>query len=160
MNHKVFVSVAIALLTLSQPLTLAAQGQTSTREWSAVQALQPGVELAVRMKSGETVKGKLIDVSDAVLSIDHKNRPTDLERSLIQQVHRVEGKSRGKSALKGLVIGGTAGLGGGLIIYLPGRDDIVGWIVPALAVIGAGVGAALGAVFGKGRKQILVYESN
>jgi hypothetical protein len=112
------------------------------------------------MKSGETVKGKLIDVSDTVLSIDRKNRTTYLERSRIQQVHRVEGKSRGKSALKGLVIGGTAGLGGGLIFYLPASDDVVGWVVPAFAVIGAGVGTALGTAFGKGRKQILVYETN
>lgn len=55
--------------------------------------------------------------------------------------------------------GGTAGLGLGLGVYLPDQNDIVGAVVPGLAIIGAGIGAVIGVATGRGRTKVLIYEA-
>ena len=61
------VKLATLILTLVTALghspVAAAQDVTVDRDWAAVIAQPPGTRLRVKMKTGETVKGKISSVS-------------------------------------------------------------------------------------------------
>ncbi len=140
-------------------MAIRAQTTTGQGDWSAVQALERGSEVVINTKQGEKMKGRLESVTDASLRLYRKRKATDVGRDDVKSVHLLKGKPRGKSALKGAAIGGVTGLGIGLALVLPPRSDIVGWVAPIFAAIGAGIGAFIGLLTGGGQKQILIYEA-
>jgi hypothetical protein len=60
--------------------------------------------------------------------------------------------------LIGTGIGAGAGMGLGIAAYSQG--DFIGAVIPLFAVIGAGVGAAIGAVFGGRGKRVLMLRAD
>jgi hypothetical protein len=53
-----------------------------------------------------------------------------------------------------------AGIGTGIGVAFFAQGDTSGWVMPIFGVLAAGLGAAVGAVFGGGRKRVLIYEDN
>jgi hypothetical protein len=149
------LSLVLVTLLAQVPVTLAQE--PATREWSAVQALSSGDELVIETRNGETVKGRLNSVSDAQLSLSHKNNNTNIDRNNIRRIYRLGGTSRGKSALIGAGIGGGVGTAAGVAVYSQG--DFIGAVIPLFGAIGAGIGAAIGAAFGGKRERVLIYEA-
>ncbi|MCI0659959.1 MAG: hypothetical protein L0220_02690 [Acidobacteria bacterium] len=158
---KRILALFIALVFLAQTSVARIQDKSqATGDWTIVELLKKGEKLSVELKSGKNVNGKLASVSQTGLSISEGGKTTDLNRNDVSRIYQLVGRTRGKSALRGAAIGGAIGLGSGLSIYLPARDDLVGWIAPAFGVIGAGIGAGVGAVFSGAQKRILIYQSN
>jgi hypothetical protein len=159
MLKRILTSI-IALVFLTQ--TPLAQNQMTSKgsgDWAIVELLKDGEKLSVELKSGKSVKGKLASVSQTDLLISEGRKTTSLSRDDVSRVYQIVGRTRGKSALRGAGIGGAIGVGSGLIIYLPARDDNVGAIVPFLGLIGAGIGTGVGLAFGGGQRLVLIYQA-
>ena len=153
-----FQKVALILI-LAASQTLVAQAASQQPDgWNVVRAIPVGEQLLVELKDGKQNKGKLSAVSETELTLLKGSQSTTLNHANIRRIFRLVGKTRGQSTLKGAGIGAATGAGIGLVIYLPARDDIVGLIVPGFGAIGAGIGAAIGAIGGSGQKKVLVYE--
>lgn len=151
------VAFVVTVLVSSSGVQPAFAGQSADPDsWSRVQAVRVGREVTIEMKSGSTIKGKLTSVSNDTLELSSKRVVSTFNRKDVKRVF-TGGRGRAKGAMIGTLVGAGIGTGIGLLLYLPVKSDIVGWVVPALAVIGAGIGAAMGTLFGS-RKRTLVYE--
>jgi hypothetical protein len=131
-------------------------------DWGCVQCLTAGEKVELRMKSGRKLDGTVLAASDTTLTLTRRDKTEDFSNKDIQRIYRMEGRSYARTIYLGAGVGAGIGAGIGLTLYLPHSDDIVGWIVPVLALIGAGIGALAGAIAGAingGRKRVLVYES-
>jgi hypothetical protein len=125
-------------------------------DWSSVQAITPGEEIAVRLKDGDRLTGRFASATDQNISFTHDGHKVSLTRESVRNVKVSRGKNRLKGALVGAGAGGGLGTAGGG--YLVAR----GFNVPALvgsSIVGAGVGAAVGAALGLGTNYETVYES-
>jgi hypothetical protein len=150
----------LLVLTLFVTQLPAVFGQQSSNNWSAVQQLKTNTKLIVKQKSGGEVKGLMIEATDTTLTIDRKGKPVSIARADVQQVYVSEGKAeKGKWAAIGSGIGAGTGAGIGAIKYSPDSDDSEIYIVGGL-LIGVGVGAVSGLLFGQSRrKRELVYSA-
>ncbi len=156
------VSIALIASLLLSTMTLTAQ--TMNSDWSRLSALESGSKLVVKLKNGETVKGKLSGVSETALSLSVKDKPVELMREDVFTVHQTTEKSAKKATLIGLGVGagagalvGKAGTGGDSGFDFEKLDHAV---TAGLAVLGAGAGAGIGYLVGRsGRKQVLIYQA-
>lgn len=153
----------ILVTSLLWPSATLAQGTApSTRDWSAIRAMEPGNKLVVKLKSGKSINGKMSSVSDTALSLSVSGNLTEISRTDIQKVYRVTGKSGTKATLIGLgvgagagaAIGAAAGDSGGFVFIKKSEA------AAALSIVGAGVGALSGFLISKGgHKRVLVYDA-
>lgn len=150
----IFVSVQPAALAQALP-------EASFGSWENVRALPEGDELSVDLKDGSTVKGKLVSTSDTKLRLTRKKKETEIDRADVRRVHRVSGKSKGKSTLIGFGVGAGAGTAIGGVISARGEHESGEAHVPVVlfGVAGAGLGALTGFLLGLGKKRVLVYEA-
>lgn len=162
-KSKLTISLVLLTAILLAPNTLAAQELrgSATGEWSNLNTVAGGSKLAVKLKSGKTVNGKLSSVSDSALSLTVKEKPVELKREDVQSVYVVTKKSATKATLIGMGIGAGAGLGIGLA---GSKDDdfanLDRNITYGLTVLGAVAGGIAGFVIGKsGGKRVLIYEA-
>ncbi len=158
-----FVTIVLLTSLLLSTVTAAAQGPTN--DWSKVTALAGGSNLAVKLKSGKTIKGTLSSATDSALSLTVKNAPVEIKRDEVRTVHEVSKKSSGaKGALIGTGVGAGAGAAAGAISDSNSNDGfekLDSAATAGLAVAGAGVGALVGYFIGRsGSKRVLVYEAN
>jgi hypothetical protein len=158
--------VTIVLLTSLLLSTVSAAAQGQTNDWSKVTALAGGSNLAVKLKSGKTIKGTFSSATDSALSLTVKNGPVEIKRDDVRAVHEIVKKGSGaKGALIGTGVGAGAGAGLGAIGdasndggFTEGFDNAA---VAGLTVVGAGVGALVGYFIGRSKsKRVLVYEAN
>lgn len=160
--NKRLTAPALALVLALAPTLAVASGRRAPApqsDWSAVQALAPGAKLVVRTKDGDRVAGRFVSASDSALVIRHDETDMTFARDDVRLVQLNRGKSRLKGALLGVAIGAGAGFAAGGIVYFPYKDDIVGAIVPGATALGAGIGAGIGAALAKGNKNVTVYEA-
>jgi hypothetical protein len=127
--------------------------------------LKPGDKVAIRLKSGATVKGAFEASAETTLNVSVKTGTTVVDRNDVRRVYRVSGKSIGTYTLIGTGIGAAAGAVTGASTgenCSPGAHCPFGRANMALvgagifAIIGAGVGAILGL---SGRHGDLIYEA-
>jgi hypothetical protein len=147
---------AAALLTLTAPITPA---QNAVDNWAAVQALTPGDEVVITLKTEKETKGKFLDAGAAEVSIERKGKRESVAKDTIARVHLIKGKAKkGQWALIGAGVGAGTGFAIGQAKNSPPVDD--GEIYPFMGtVIGTGVGAAAGYLFGiTRRKRELIYQ--
>lgn len=154
--------VLVASLLLPSVVTSAQVGTAPTSDWSALNAVAPGSKLAVKLKNGKTVEGKLSGVSDTALSLSVKEKPVDIKREDVFSVHQTSKRS----ATKATLIGMGLGAGAGAAIGVAGSskhdsfDKLDKAVTAGLTVIGAGAGALTGYFIGRsGRKRVLIYEA-
>jgi hypothetical protein len=110
------------------------------------------------MKSGETLKGKLVDVSETTLTLVQNEKTVNLDRNLIFRVYGPGKRSVARNALVGAAIGGGIGFGLGTWAYSQG--DFAGSTIPGVGLFGAGLGAGIGAALGLRRSRpVIIYEA-
>ena len=164
-KRRHLASVILIATVLFSSKTLSAQAQVATQnigDWSAVSSVPTGDRLVVKLKSGQTVEGKLNSVSDATLSLTAKGKPVDVRREDVSSVYHVIKKSATKATLIGLAAGAGAGAAIGLAGSASdnGFDKIDHAVTAGLTVVGAGAGAAIGYVIGRqSRKRVLIYQA-
>jgi hypothetical protein len=128
--------------------------------WEGLKAVPPGDEVSVRLRNGQTLKGRLISVSDTALTLAQGKNTTDVSRADALRVHRVVSKSAKRAALIGLGIGAGTGLGGTAIYAHSGgrggEADLWGLVA---VVASAGGGALIGYIWGSRKQKALVYET-
>jgi len=159
MKHK-SVSVLLVLLFLSSYSPLALAQQASSNDWAVVRQLKTNEKLVVKKMDGKELKGEMIEASDAALTIDRDGKPLSIPRSDVRQVYVISGKaSKAKWALIGAGIGAGAGTGIGATKYRSDRDDY-GIYIYMGTLIGTGVGAVSGLLFGQSRRsREMVYDA-
>jgi hypothetical protein len=159
MKHK-SVSLLLVLLLFSSYSPLAMAQEASSNNWTVVQQIKTNEKLVVRKKDGKELKGEMIEASDTALTIDRDGKPLSIPRNDVRQVYVIEGKAqKGTWALIGAGIGAGAGTGIGYAKYSPNVDDSELYIAMGL-MIGAGVGAVSGMLFGQSRrKRAMVYDA-
>ena len=158
-KRKALSLVVIVLFISSQaPLVFSQQGAST--DWAAVQQIKTNEDLVVKKKDGDQLKGEMIEASETSLTIDRDGKPLSIPRSDVRQVYVTSGKAqKGKWALIGAGIGAGAGTGIGAVKYSPNVDDSEVYIVGGL-LIGTGVGAVSGMLFGQSRrKRVMVYDA-
>jgi hypothetical protein len=149
---------AVALISAGAAPGALAQG-TAVDNWAAVQALTPGDEIVIRLKTDKETKGKFLDAGAGEVSLERKGKRESIAKDTIAQIHFVKRKAaKGQWALIGAGIGAGTGFGIGQAKNSPPVDD--GEIYPFMGtVIGTGVGAAVGYLFGQSRrKRTLIYQ--
>jgi hypothetical protein len=155
------VLVVVATLLLA---TVTVMAQDQTNNWSRVTAVAAGTKLSVKLKNGKTVNGTFNNASDSTLSVMVKNSPMEIKRDDVATVHEVVKKSSAtKATLIGTGVGAGVGAAAGGIASAKdddGFDKIDHVATAGLAVAGAGVGALVGYLIGRGGNQrVLLYES-
>ncbi len=161
-NYVKSLVISMVVVAFFLPTPVAAQQSNAAQgDWSRITSLAGGTNLSIKLKSGKRVKGNLVSVSDAGISMSGKDKPMELKREEIRSIYRVTSKSAKKSTLIGL----AAGAGAGLAIGLAGSGDsgfdkIDQAATAGLTVIGAAGGALAGYLIGKGgSKQELIYQA-
>jgi hypothetical protein len=159
-NNMKPLSLLLVLLFLLSHAPLALAQTASSNDWRAVQQIKTNEKLFVRQKDGKEHKGEMIEASETALTIDRNGKPLSIPRTDVRQVYVVSGKAaKGKWALIGAGIGAGAGAGIGAVKYSPDRDDSEVWITVGL-LIGTGVGAVGGMLFGQSRRsRVMVYDA-
>jgi hypothetical protein len=158
------VALGLVLLTfLAHPSVTLAQRAAGPHEWSIVKAVPPGDELVVKLKSGKTIKGRLRAVSDIHLSLARGENVMELDQKDVQKIQRIVPKSAAKPTLIGAGTGAAIALAGvGVAAAADDTGGSEGELAAAatgIALLGAGVGALVGLVFGSRQKKVLIYES-
>lgn len=160
-SRRFTISLFLVATLLLSPVAAAQNASAVNRDWSGLKTVTSGSRLAVKLKSGKTVEGKLSGSSDTALSLTVGGKPVDLSREDVQRVYEV----RGKSAATATLIGAGVGAGVGAAVGVAGGDDdsfgpSKGQAAAALAVVGAAAGALIGFAIGRGgHKRVLIYEA-
>jgi hypothetical protein len=147
--------------------------------WEKVKALPYDELISVRLKSGSTLDGTLINVSDTNLKLYRTSENSsgiayddivDLKKEDLRNVYRLEKKSSTKWLFIGAAAGAAAGMAIGSISVgdcasRPSAfGDICGRSKTGFMVLGglggAAIGGSLGHLVGRKRfKRVLIYES-
>lgn len=166
MNWKTLTSYASIILLVLPSLALAQNPSGAISDWSAVRSVSPGEKLSVRLKDGKKMEGRLLSVSDAMLTMDRGNRSTDIDRQAVEKVYRLVPKSVGKAVGKSALIGAGIGFGAGAIVGVSAGSyedletaGLVGILGGLGAAIGAGIGAIVGGISGSGDKKVMIYDA-
>ncbi len=159
MKHK-SVSLLLVLLFVSSYSPLAFAQQATSNDWAVVKQLRTSEKLVVKKMNGKELKGEMIEASDTALTIDRDGKPLGIPRSDVRQVYVISSKaSKAKWALIGAGMGAGAGTGIGATKYRSDRDDY-GIYIYMGTLIGTGVGAVSGLLFGQSRRsRDLVYDA-
>jgi hypothetical protein len=142
------LSTLVTVLLILTASTLSAQ-----TDWSAALAIRPGARVRVVTQSRERVTGHLVAVTSDLLVVDVAGRERRLLPSEVRRLYTIHGVKR--SAVKGLLIGGAAGVSMALATAETNRGS---WA----AMLGAGwaaIGAVIGSVTGLLDRERLVYSS-
>ena len=164
MRRHLPITLALIVVTIFSSTVVVGQGaRGASGDWSAINSVPSGDKLAVKLKNGQTLEGKLADFSNDAVSLSVKGKSMDVKRDEVLSVHHLVRKSATKATLIGLAVGA----GGGTAIGLAGSsgndgfDKIDHAATAGLAVIGAGVGATVGYLIGrKSRKLVLIYQAS
>lgn len=161
-RKRLTISIALVASLLLPSVALTAQTTTApTGDWSRLNTVAPGSKLAVNLKNGKTVEGKLSSISDTGLSLSVKGKPIELKREDILSVYQITKKSATKATLIGLGVGAGAGAGIGLAgANDNGFEKLEHSVTAGLTVLGAGAGALAGYLIGRsGSKRVLIYQA-
>jgi hypothetical protein len=164
-RKRLAISIALAASMLLPSLKVTAQDAKApaagASDWSRLNTVGSGSRLAIKLKDGKTVEGKLSTVTDTGLMLSVKNKPVEVKREDILSIHQLTKKSATKSTLIGMGVGA----GAGAAIGLAGRSDnnfakLDNAFTAGFAVLGAGAGAITGYLIGRsGRKRVLIYQA-
>jgi hypothetical protein len=151
----------VLLLITIGPSPARAQTRSTSGQgtWEALKSVPPGDELKVRLKTGDTVKGRFLSAAEDGLTLSRGKKTANVSRAEVARVYRLFSKSVVKSTLIGLGIG----VGVGALIGRESFDSEIGEAEIGAAfvgAIGAGIGTLLGYLAGRGKREVLIYESN
>ena len=165
-SMRFILTVSLVTSILLAPVTSLAQNVASTNDWAALRNIPADSKVSVKLKTGKSVDGKLLSVSDSSITISRNNSSLDIKRDDVKSVHQVIKKSATPATLIGLGVGAGAGAAMGAVAASNDNnsfdfDKFDKAATAGLAIIGAGVGALTGYLIGRqGSKRTLVYQSN
>ena len=159
MSIKPLPLFLVLAVSLSQ-LPVAFGQQTVSSDWSSVQQIKTNSKLVVKQKNGKETKGLMIEANETTLTIDRNGKPMSIARNDVREVSISSSKAeKGKWSAIGAAVGAGAGAGIGATKYRSDRDDYGIYPVMGL-VIGTGVGAVSGFIFGQSKRQReLIYKA-
>ena len=105
-KDRFLISFSLVVSLLLSPIALLAQ--TSSGDWSSVRNLPADTKVAIKLKTGKTIDGKIAGVSDTSIILANK-KAGEINREDVQSVHQVIKKS----AIPATLIG--AGMAQGLV---------------------------------------------
>jgi len=162
-RNKLTISMTLVAAILLASVNVSAQAPAPNSDWSKLNTVNSGSKLSVKLKSGQTIDGKLSAVSDTSLAITVKGKVTDVKREDVASVYQIKNKSEKKSTLIGLGVGA----GAGAAIGLAGRNNdgfgkIENIATAGFAVLGGAAGALTGFLLGRSGsgKRVLIYQAN
>jgi len=150
------------VLFLLCPGSSNAQDTGISADWSAVERLAAGTQIAVKMKTGQGVEGALNRVLETSLTlITSRGKREDLNRTDIVSLYELKKKSATKSTLIGAGLGAAGGVIVGAVVGDSGPSAIVskGKLAAGAGAVGGGIGTLIGYALHRGSKRILVYQS-
>ncbi len=158
---SIFVAFALMAMVAKPQIAFAQVTPDPIRgSWEGIKAVPPGDEVAVHLRNGQTLKGKLISVSDTALTIERGTNTTDVTRGDALKIHRMVSKSSKRATLIGLGIGAAVGVAGSVAGAKSsggeGDADLAALIV---GTIGAVAGALIGYIVGSRKQRALIYET-
>lgn len=156
MRTRIFALTAALIFTLAPASYARGTDAAADSDWSSVQVIAPGAEIAVRLKDGDRLTGRFDSATEQNISFTHDGHKVSLTRESVRSVKLSRGRNRLKGALVGAAAGGGAGTAGGGYLVARGMN------VPALvgsSIVSAGVGAAVGAALGLGTNYETIYEA-
>lgn len=161
MKNRVRKSVSTLLLAafiLAHTSSIAAQQTIPiTGSWDAIRALPSRDTLSVNLRDGSKVKGRLIDVTDATLTLARGKKTTEIRRDSILQIYRFVPRSRTRGAVAGAAVG--AGLG--VLTSMAGDSSSSTGVAPV--IFGISVMTGIGALIGRGitsaQERVLIYDA-
>ena len=159
-NHRLVTQVAI-LLTVVLVLSVPLRAQTATNDWSRLNSVESDSKLSIKLKSGKSVEGRLISISESTISLKVKSKTQEITREEVQTIHRIVGKPVLTPTLVGTAIGAGAAATLGAIGSADGDfDKLDQAIVAGMIVVGAIIGTVAGYFIGRTRKKKeLIYEA-
>jgi hypothetical protein len=166
-RKKSSILVAFALMAmLARPQLAFAQVTTDPiiGSWERLKAIPPGDKVEVGLRKGQTLKGRLISVSDTVLTIERGKGTTDVTRGDMLRVFRMTPKSTKRATLIGLGTGFGISMAGTAIFANTGERGGEAGLWGLVAVVSGSVGGALiGYIVGrqssKRNQRVLIYET-
>ena len=136
------ITWAMFLLVLLPGLGLAQTGQAS---WDNLSQLRAGQKIEVVDMKLKSLKGTFVSFSEEAISLRVKESEVAVPRPDVLRVSLRENSKRTRNLLIGLGIGAAGGLAAG--VGLMEREPGYAGAVAGTAVLGAVVGAGLGAPF-------------
>jgi hypothetical protein len=120
-------------------------------DWANLKQLASGLKAKVSLSDGKSYKGHLQLVTEDAVVLHSASGEQSFPRKTVQRVSIQRKGHRGRHALIGAAIGGGAGLGFGAAIDNDCSSTSIvctgnkgkGILTPALALLGAGIGALL-----------------
>ena len=163
MKNGITTSVStllLAVLILTPSASIAAQ-QTAptplTGSWDVVKTLPSRDTLSINLRDGSQYKGRLIDVTDATLTLTRGKKKTEIQRDNIRQIYRFVPRSR----TRGTVTGAAVGAGLGVMTAAAGDSSTSTGV--AAAIVGISVLTCIGAFIGRGiasaQERVLIYDA-
>lgn len=132
--------------------------------WERLKDIRPGERVLVDYAEGKKVKslkGTALSWTEDSLGVRVKSKDMSVPRADVRKVRVYRGKSRGRGAAWGFLIGAAAGFGlFGTAAAAEGGDSIVP-VAPLIgigALVCSGIGGGIGALIGAARMEP-VYEA-
>ncbi len=159
MKFNSLLSFSLSLLLVLPHASFAQQTtDPAAAPWAGVKLVPPGDEIVVNLKDGKTINGRLVSASDKALIISRGDKTTTLDQANVKKVYRKVPKTglthTQIGTMTGLAAGAAIGAGVGV-----NEDVEVGWTIPIFALMGAGIGAVVGAMSGGRSVKVLIYEA-
>jgi hypothetical protein len=166
-RNKAAIALAFALMALiARPQIVFAQDPATQAtpirgSWDGLKAIPPGDKVEVTLRNGKTLKGKLISVSDTILTLSKGKNTIDVTRADTHKVYRGVRKSTLRSTMIGLGIGaGSGAVAGAITAAAVGGGEDSGLLVLILGAGGAIGGTIGGLITGvASKKRELIYET-
>ena len=161
MSNHLFLGRVATLLVVSLVLSVPLRAQTAANDWSRLNSVESDSKLSIKLKSGKSIEGRLVSVSESTLSLKVKNKTQEIKREEVQTVHQVVGKG----VLTPTLIGTAIGAGAGAVLGAIGSegsdfDKLDQAVTAGLIGVGAIIGTVAGYFIGRTRtKKILIYEA-
>ena len=159
-NRRVSLVTSIALTIALFSTTSAVSAQAIANDWSRVTALESGSKVAVKLKDGKSVEGRIDSTTESSLTLKVKSSSRELKRGDVVTVHHLTRRSATKATLIGAGVGAGAGALAGAAGNTNEFDKLDQAVTAGLTIIGAGIGAIGGYLIGRsGRKRELIYQA-
>lgn len=150
-------------LTAFVPAQSPQSNNQSSQAAATLRAVPVGGSLVIETKDGKSTKAKFQSVTDSTLTVSRSRRTIEFNLTEVRRVFRVTGRSRAKTTLIGGAVGAAIPIGllaiAGAADDTGGSDGELATIILGAGALGASIGAGVGALVGRGRKRVLIYEA-
>lgn len=150
------LTVAGSACALNRAPALIAECEKAESGWKGVTALDEGARVRVTMRAtGEMVSGRLTAVGSEAIAMRRGQTEQVIDRTAIARVAVMEHQP-GVRAVRGLVIGGVAGVALGALATETNRLSWAAFFGAAWGALGTTIGAVDGLI---SRTEMVVYDA-